>query len=162
MTDTSTIRPSDLLVTVEGFPFPERLKYVAGVPTSQRRALRAHLDQLTNIVSNGSGQSRYQSERLALMMALDKLEQEDSGTGATSPAEGKKGTSKVASGGLKCNGDCNRDCCGVRQHSFKGPGKLPAFNAGRLRYGVESFCVPTSAVAVQRGPAHLQFVAVRD
>jgi len=100
MSDTSTIGPSALLGTVESLPFPERLKYVARVPGSQRRALRAHLDQLTNIPLDGSEASRHQSERLALMMGLDGLEQEDPGTSAGSPVEATKGTSKMGVGAL--------------------------------------------------------------
>jgi hypothetical protein len=100
MTDKSTIGPSALLATVESLPFPERLKYVARVPASQRHALKAHLDQLTNIPSNGSETSTHRSERLALMMGLDRLEEQDPRAAARSPVDGKKGTSKVAVGAL--------------------------------------------------------------
>src|ERR1041384_495879 len=100
MTSTSTSGASGLLGTVESLPFPERLKYVTRVPASQRRALRVLLDELTNAPSDGAEGSRHQSERLALMMALDRLEQEDPEAPARSAVQGKKGTSKVAMGAL--------------------------------------------------------------
>jgi len=100
MTNTSTISPSGLLETVESLPFPDRLRYTAGLSATQRRALRNLLDDLTSAPPGASEGGGCQTERLALMMGLDGLEQTDRDTGGTSPVQMRKGTNKVAVGAL--------------------------------------------------------------
>lgn len=100
MTNTSQGSPSVLLVTLDSLPFSERPRYLARLSTSQRRELRTYVDQLTNAPPSAAGAGRYQSERLAVMMALDALEQGESGSGGAVPPQAKKGLNGLALGAL--------------------------------------------------------------